>query len=122
VQYKPTERLSLMGGYLFNTNPIRSPETLFNAQAPAIIQHLLSLGATYRVTDDVSFSLAWQHGFRNAIEGPIGQVPGSSIRLDAQADIIYTGLTIQYGGKKAAATAPAPAPPAAAVANAGSPE
>jgi long-chain fatty acid transport protein len=122
VQYKPTERLSLMGGYLFNTNPIRSPETLFNAQAPAIIQHLLSLGATYRVTDDVSFSLAWQHGFRNAIEGPIGQIPGSSIRLDAQADIIYTGLTIQYGGKKAAATAPAPAPPAAAVANAGSPE
>jgi long-chain fatty acid transport protein len=122
VQYRPTERLSLMGGYLFNTNPIRSPETLFNAQAPAIIQHLLSLGVSYSVTDDVSFSLAWQHGFRNAIEGPIGQVPGSSIRLDAQADIIYTGLTIQYGGKKAAATAPAPAPPTAAVANAGSPE
>jgi len=122
VQYKPTERLSLMGGYLFNTNPIRSPETLFNAQAPAIIQHLLSLGVSYKVTDDVAFSLAWQHGFRNAVEGPIGQVPGSSIRLDAQADIIYTGLTIQYGGKKPAAPAPAPPPPSTAVADAGSPE
>ncbi|MDR3619163.1 MAG: outer membrane protein transport protein [Paludisphaera borealis] len=123
VQYKATDRLSLMGGYLFNTNPVRSPQTLFNAQAPAIIQHMLSMGVSYRMTDDVAFSLAWQHGFRNAIEGPIGQVPGGSIRLDAQVDVIYTGLTIQYGGKKVATPQPAPTPPApAAVANAGSDE
>jgi long-chain fatty acid transport protein len=114
VQYKASDRLSLMGGYLFNTNPIRAPQTLFNAQAPAIIQHMLTMGATYRLTDEVSASLAWQHGFRNAVEGSILQVPGSSIRLDAQVDIIYTGLTIQFGGKKhkaiptAAPAAPAP--------------
>ena len=48
VQYSLTERLTLRGGYLFNTNPIPAPVTLFNVQAPAITQNTLSLGASYR--------------------------------------------------------------------------
>ena len=34
AQYQATDRLTLRGGYLYNTNPIRSVTTLFNAQAP----------------------------------------------------------------------------------------
>ncbi len=48
MQYSLTERLTLRGGYLFNTNPIPAPVTLFNVQAPAITQHTLSVGASYR--------------------------------------------------------------------------
>jgi long-chain fatty acid transport protein len=61
-------------------------------------------------------SAAWVHGFRNAITGPIGQVPGSQARLDAQVDSLVVGLTIQYGAKrKPPAESAIPAAPIAPV-------
>ncbi|WP_165229700.1 OmpP1/FadL family transporter [Aquisphaera insulae] len=113
-QYQVTDRLTLRGGYLFNENPISSVKTIFNIQAPAFIQHTLSLGASLRMTDDIMFTAGWVHGFRNAIEGPIPQIPGSSARMDAQVDSILAGLTIQYGARRSRARAAAddPAGPA----------
>jgi long-chain fatty acid transport protein len=110
IQYQATDRLTLRGGYLFNTNPINAPQTLFNIQAPGIIQNTLSLGMSLKLTDQVTMSAAWVHGFRNSVTGPIGQIPGASARLDAQVDSIVLGLTIQYGGKPKPPAAP-PAPP-----------
>ncbi len=98
-QYQLTDRLTLRGGYLFNQNPINGVETLFNIQAPGFIQHTLSLGASLRVNENILFSAGWVHGFRNTIEGPVSQIPGTTARMDAQIDSILAGLTIQYGGK-----------------------
>jgi long-chain fatty acid transport protein len=111
-QYELSDRLTLRGGYLYNQNPINEAQTLFNLQAPGFIQHTLALGASYRINDNVVFTAGWAHGFRNSIEGPILQIPGTSSRMDAQTDSILAGLTIQYGGKRGrgrdvAATAPA---------------
>jgi long-chain fatty acid transport protein len=99
-QYQLTDRITLRGGYLFNENPINEVQTLFNIQAPGFIQHTLSLGASVRLNENIVFTAGWVHGFRNAIEGPIGQIPGSTARMDAQTDSILAGLTIQYGGRK----------------------
>jgi long-chain fatty acid transport protein len=100
AQYQATDRLTLRAGYLFNTNPIPNPVTLFNVQAPGIIQHTLSLGASYQLTEDITASLAWMHGFRNDIHGPILQVPGSSVRLDAQTDTLWAGVNVKFGGSR----------------------
>jgi long-chain fatty acid transport protein len=97
-QYQATDRLTLRAGYLFNTNPIPNPVTLFNVQAPGIITNTFSVGASYQVTENVTASLAWMHGFRNAIEGPILQIPGSSVRLDAQTDVLWLGVNVRFGG------------------------
>ena len=99
-QYRLSERLTLRGGYLYNTNPIPEPVTLFNVQLPAIITNTLSLGASYALTEDITFSTAWVHGFRNAIEGGVEQLPGASTKIDSQTDSIIAGLNIQFGGKR----------------------
>ncbi|WP_169977516.1 OmpP1/FadL family transporter [Tautonia rosea] len=99
-QYQLTERLTLRGGYLFNENPINEVQTLFNVQAPGFLQHSLSLGASLRLNENIVFSAGWVHAFRNDIEGPIAQIPGSSARMDGQVDSIFGGLTIQYGAPK----------------------
>ena len=117
AQYQATDRFTLRGGYLYNTNPIRNEATLFNVQAPGIITNTLTLGASYQVTENVTASLAWMHGFRNAIEGPILQVPGSSVRIDAQLDTLWFGVNIKFGGSKrnaasASGSGSAIAPPA----------
>ena len=112
VQYKLTDRATLRAGYLFNTNPIRNEVTLFNVQAPGIIQNTLSLGASYQLNDNITLSGAWMHGFRNSIQGSILQIPGSSTRLDIQTDTLFAGVNVSFGGsKKTEAPAPASSPP-----------
>ncbi len=106
AQYEATERLTLRAGYLYNMNPVSAPATLFNVQAPGIIQNTLTLGASYQVNDNMTFSLAWMHGFRNAIDGPILQIPGSSVRLDAQVDTLWAGVNVKFGGPKRKGPAP----------------
>ncbi len=69
----------------------------------------MTLGASYDLTDNVTFSVAWMHGFRNSIEGPILQVPHTSVRLDAQLDTLWAGVNIKFGGSKRSVSA-APAP------------
>ncbi len=97
AQYQLTERLVIRGGYIFNTNPISETATLFNVQAPGITQHTLSLGSSLAMTEDIMFTLAWVHGFRNSISGPIGQIPGASASFDVQTDSLVAGLNIKFG-------------------------
>jgi len=96
-QYALTDRLTLRGGYLFNTNPIPDTATLFNVQLPGIITNTLSLGASYRLTENITASLAWVHGFRNEIEGGIREQPVGTAKIDSQIDSIVLGLNIQFG-------------------------
>ncbi len=113
-QYQATDKLTLRAGYLFNTDPAPSGKTLLNVELPAITQHMLTFGSSSRVTDDITFSLAYTHQFRNAMSGPIAQVPGTSIREDVQVDSIIAGLNVRFGGMRK--TGPFPGPDAQAAA------
>lgn len=103
AKHQLNDRLALLAGYLYNGNPINGPDTLFNIQAPGIIQHTFSIGVNLRLSEHVQLTAGWSHGFRNSVEGPISQVPGTISKLDAQTDTILTGLNIQYGGKRKSA-------------------
>ncbi len=96
LKYDLTDRLSLLGGYLYNENPIPDAATLFNVQLPGILQHSLSFGALFEMNETISLSFSWVHAFRNSISGPIAQVPGSSITLDTQVDSILSGIIVNY--------------------------
>jgi long-chain fatty acid transport protein len=100
TQYQATDRLTVRAGYLYNTNPIPNPVTLFNVQAPGIITNTFTVGASYDVTENVTFSAAWMHAFRDSIQGPILQLPNSSVRLDAQIDTLWAGFNIKFGGSR----------------------
>ena len=107
-QYRATEKLTLRAGYLFNTDPVPSAHTLLNLQLPAITQHMLTVGSSYALTEDITFSLAYAHQFRNTMSGTIFQAPGSSVKEDVQADSIITGLNIRFGGGRKSGARPAP--------------
>ena len=99
-QYQATEKLTLRAGYLFNTNPVPADRTLLNIQLPGITQHMLTFGSSYKITDDITFSLAVAHQFRNSVSGSILQLPGSSVREDVQVDSIIAGMNVQFGNKR----------------------
>lgn len=99
-QYALTERVTLRGGYLYNTNPIPDTATLFNVQLPGIITNTMSVGASYRLTDDIVLTAAWVHGFRNEISGGVAQLPGAEAKIDSQIDSLVAGFNVQYGDRK----------------------
>jgi long-chain fatty acid transport protein len=100
AQYQMSERTSVRIGYLYNENPVPSPRTLFNTQLPVLIQHTLSAGFSLKLTDNITASLAYVHGFRNAINGPIIQVTGSNVTLDTAYDSFLFGVRVEFGAPK----------------------
>ena len=100
AQYQWSENISLRFGYVFNENPIDDSVTSFNVVSPLIIQHTISVGASYNITDSCVLSAAYLHGFENSIEGPIvtpgGAIPGSSVKSEASVDTLMFGLTVKF--------------------------
>ena len=60
------------------------------------IQHTISAGMTLELTCALSMSVAYVHGFENAISGPIAQTPGENIRLDAEMHSLVTGFNVRF--------------------------
>jgi long-chain fatty acid transport protein len=101
AQYQATERLYLRLGYQYNDNPIGSEEAFFNVASPLIIQHILSTGLSYHLTDCLIVSLAYVHGFENEAAGPLqvpglGPLAGTSVASKISADALTAGFTLRY--------------------------
>ncbi len=104
-QYQLTDKLSVRTGYTWSENPINSSQASANVASPLIIQHMLTAGASYNITDDFVLSLTYLHAFENSITGPIvlpgiGPIPATSIRSTASIDSIMLGATVKFGGPR----------------------
>jgi long-chain fatty acid transport protein len=103
AQYQLTDLVCVRTGYTFNQDPIDTMSVSANVGSPTIIQHTVSVGASYQVTDCFSLSFAYSHGFQNSITGPLvgpfGAVPGTSITSVVSADTFVLGGTLKFGAK-----------------------
>lgn len=104
ARFQWTNRIALLGGYVYNDNPVPTVGTLFNIQAPALMQHALSVGASADLTDSIIVSLAYVHAFRNTVSGAPLEAIGAGLTLGAEADSVVVGLNIRFGGKGACAS------------------
>ncbi len=96
-QYRLTDRAYFRLGYLYNQNPVPNEATLFQAQAPGICEHTVTTGASMDVTDCVTLSLGYAHGFQNSIHGTILEAQGIQSRLSANTNLFMFGLYIKFG-------------------------
>ncbi|MCH5376431.1 MAG: outer membrane protein transport protein [Planctomycetes bacterium] len=100
VQYQATDFFYLRCGYSFNENPIDAANTAFNVGSPLITQHFVYAGASYGLTSSTSVDIAYLHGFRNSLHGPlltpVGVIPGSFVRSEASLDVLTVGLTVRF--------------------------
>lgn len=114
-RFQATERVALSAGYVYNDNPIPSVGTLFNVQAPAIIQHTIAVGTTVNVTEAMSMSLGYLYGFRNTLTGPVREATGRGVSFDSQLHAVTFSMQFQFGrcGCKPVTPVDYPCPPAA---------
>ena len=100
AQYTLSDQASLRMGYSYSTNPIANSNAYFNVASPVIIQHGLTLGGSYRITDSFNVSLAYGHFFGNSVTGPLlspaGPIPGTSLTSEASADSVTIGTSVLF--------------------------
>jgi long-chain fatty acid transport protein len=61
--------LTLRGGYNYGGQPIPADETLFNMIAPGVVEHHITFGGTYAVSQSVEVTFAYMHAMENTVEG-----------------------------------------------------
>jgi long-chain fatty acid transport protein len=98
AQYAYAPDLTLRAGFSHAGQPVATGETFFNILAPGVVQNHLTLGFSWKTTQDGALSVAFTHGFKqtihgsNSIPGPFG---GGNANVHLQEDIIG----IAYGWK-----------------------
>jgi long-chain fatty acid transport protein len=116
AQYELSERLSARIGYQYNTQVIPSFATLFNVQAPAVGQNMISAGATVRIAENFYSSLTYAYNFRNSVTGSAFQLPGSATTLTASAQSVFIDMTVKFGTPSRYSCSPSPLPDATPIA------
>jgi len=96
INYQWDDKLTLRAGYNHNSQPIPSSETLFNILAPGVITDHLSIGFTYKVTDNRELTLAYTHAFKQEVKGS-GSIPGPYGGGETNLEMYQNSLGIAYG-------------------------
>lgn len=102
AQLQTSKRSTLRFGYNYAGNPIPDDLSMFNAPAPAIVQHHATVGAGFNVTSTVALNAGYYHAFRNSITGPFqtpgGPAPGTSVTNSLQENSFL--LQFSIGARK----------------------
>lgn len=96
------------GGYIYVTQPIPDDQTFLNIYAPGVVQHHLTLGATWAVSKTGELSMSYMHAFKETVKGS-GSIPGIPYSTnpmtagfgggEANIDMYQNSFGIAYGWK-----------------------
>ncbi|MDR1141101.1 MAG: outer membrane protein transport protein [Planctomycetaceae bacterium] len=97
VERKFSQKLKLRMGYCWNENPIPSRSAMLNVAAPMMMQHVLSMGATYAIVKNLEFSFAYIHVFEAKVTGPFQTAYGSgSVTNEVSANMVSAGVAKKW--------------------------
>ncbi|MDR2438937.1 MAG: outer membrane protein transport protein [Planctomycetaceae bacterium] len=100
IERKFSQKLKLRMGYCWNENPIPDRSVMLNVAAPLMMQHVLSMGATYAVVKNLEFSFSYIHAFKAKITGPFptgnSAAPYGSVTSEVSANMISAGITKKW--------------------------
>ncbi len=83
AELKASEKLNLRCGYAYGNNPI--PESTVFALFPAVVQHHVSVGATYKVSHAIAINVAYEHAFKNTETASANSYIGSQFNNSQSA-------------------------------------
>lgn len=97
LEVRPTRAVALRIGYNYSDNPIPDAQSMFNAPAPAVVQHHATLGAGYRFANGFGVDVAYYRAFENSIAGPfqtmMGAAPNTSVSSAMSEHSVLLGFT-----------------------------
>lgn len=96
VEYALTKEWILRAGYNWGNNPI--PDDDLTPQIPAIVEHHLTLGVTYRYSPSVAFHMTYEHDFKESVKTGTHNTNSdwSNSRISAVQDWLMFGVTLNF--------------------------
>ncbi len=102
AQYAVNANWTVRAGYNYSQNPIRSEDVTFNILAPGVMQHHVTLGATYGWANQ-ELSGAFMYAFNNDVTGSSLMnnffPPGTPVNMQEKIQMYEWSLGIQYSIK-----------------------
>jgi long-chain fatty acid transport protein len=98
LQFKPSDRLTLRGGYNYSGNPIPDEQSMFNIPAPAVVQHHLTGGIGFAIANGVELNISAYKALENSIEGAMYRptaVPGTTVKSAMSETSLLVGFTFR---------------------------
>ena len=99
IQREMGEHLKLRGGYTYNTSPIPAEHQMYAVAAPLVMQHSMTLGATYTLPGDIDLSCAWARAFEGSETGyfPTGNAAlTGAVTNAASAHSVVMGIAKRF--------------------------
>ena len=78
INYDYNDTWSFRAGYNYAEAPMDSDQVLFNFLAPAVVEHHLTLGGSYRPSKNIEWSFNFMHAYSNTIKGPTAFPPAGT--------------------------------------------
>lgn len=101
LEFQPTAHFVARVGYNHSGNPIPNAMTMFNAPAPAVVQHHATAGFGYKFTGGFGLDVAYYRAFENSITGPMqspaGAMPGTLVKSSLSENSILMGFSFAPG-------------------------
>ncbi|MCB1492623.1 MAG: outer membrane protein transport protein [Rhodobiaceae bacterium] len=100
AEWRPNDKWTLRAGYAYATNPVNSSDVTFNILAPGIVQHHITAGGSYRITEKDTLELAGVFVPESTVSGievtPLGPNPGRRIELNMHQFQLNVGWTHEF--------------------------
>ncbi|NNG05337.1 MAG: hypothetical protein HKM95_14730 [Inquilinus sp.] len=97
AQWEVDEKWTVRGGYSYSENPISSSEVLFNILAPGVMEHHITGGVSYQLSDSsTAFLGAALFAPSSDVSGPNPQLPAQNIDLEMHQFEISFGMAWQF--------------------------
>lgn len=97
LEFRPAPAVALRAGYNFSQNPVPDDLSMFNAPAPAIVQHHVTAGAGYTFTNGFGVNVGVYHAFKHSITGPFqtpaGALAGTRVTSAMSENSLLVGFT-----------------------------
>ncbi len=101
LNYDMNSKLSVRLGYNYGKSPIPDDQVLFNFLAPATVEHHATVGASYRSSKSIEWSVNYMHAFENTIKGPTafgpqgGNVVGENAAISMKQHALGVSFSFQ---------------------------
>jgi len=69
VQYRVNDEWTVRAGWNYGEQPVPNSQTMFNVLAPGVVEHHLTLGASWNLAPDQELTFAYMHAFEKEVDG-----------------------------------------------------
>lgn len=98
ASHRYSDRLTLRAGWNYNRQPIPQSDTLFNILAPGVVEHHLTLGATWTLANKSELTFGYMHAFEKSVNG-VNSIPAPFGGGNANLRMHEDAIGIAYGWK-----------------------